>query len=179
MVVGQAGERLDQHQVVLVGVGDRRVEDRGRVRWLGWAGGDGLGADGNGHHPARIHAQPLDHLATHVVADGHHQVGPANRPGQRPSQVAALEEREVPGVVERLEVVDGDGHRPSSTCRDPTAEVVDGHAGGPAGQPGGLGEDPAGAAATVPGVDLHVEGPTQVRVGVQRRLGQVDDRPEV
>ena len=82
-------------------------------------------------------------------------------------------------MVERLEVVNGDGHRPTAAGRYPTTQVVDGHAGGPAGQPGGLGEDPAGAAATVPGVDLHVEGPAQVRVGVQRRSGQVDDRPEV
>ena len=179
MVVGQAGERLDQHQVVLVGVGDRRVQDRGWARRLGRTGGDGLGADRDDHHPGGICSQPIDDPPADLVADGHHQVGPANRPGQRPSQVAALEDREVPGSKEWLEVVDGDRHRPTGAGRNATAEVVDRHAGRPPGQPRGLGEDPAGAAAAVSGVDLHVEGGAQVRVGVQSRLGQVDDRPEV
>ena len=179
MAVSQAGERLDEHQVVLVRVGDRRVQDRGWARRLGRAGGNFLCSDRDGDHPGGIHPEPIDDLAPHLVADGHHQVGPTDRPGKCPSQVAAPDEREVPRMDERLEVVDGDGHRSARASRYASAKVVDCHAGGSTGQPHGLGEDPAGTTAAVSGVDVHIEGGAQVGVGVQCRAGQVDDRSEV
>ena len=110
--------QIEQEGVVLVGVGNGRVDDDRSVSQLvapaklalrrDLPGQGRLDAVGHDHHPGLIDSVGADHRLPHVVARHSHDLGPAHRAGNDIFQVGALGAREVLGVGEELEIVNGE-----------------------------------------------------------------------
>ena len=158
MEVGDPAEGLDEQSVVLVRVADGRVDDDRWRRRLHEAVRHTIHAGRHGHDPTGIDAEVPDDLFADGVADGHHDIGAAERAGNRPREEALLDHREVLRMVERLQVVDGDHHWPGRTHRDAPTDMVHGvEASGPWGKPGRLACDPPDPVAAVTRGGNHLE----------------------
>ena len=120
-VVPRPGHQVEQEAVVLVGMGDRRVDDEAAVaepvavaqrRRVGdTVGRRRVEAVGHDDHCVRIDPERLDHGRPDVLAGHRHDRGAAHRPRHRDLEIAAFDGREVRRKGSVLQIVHGEHDR--------------------------------------------------------------------
>ena len=187
-VTTHRGDGVEQHGVVLVEIGDGRVQDEPAVPETVTAAHLGPGAgcrrrhqrDRPGHDgdPIGVGPQPVDQPTQHESGRHGDEIGTLDRTRHHRTEIPALHGREVVGQIEGLGVVHGERHAPSRRQRDHTTGVVhhvDAGPGDEAREVDGLGSDAAHLAASGGADGVELEAFDERRVGVGERRQPEDD----